>query len=150
MSEIEIGAVRAEDRDAWAALWDAYLAFYGTRRDTAVHEAAFAQLMSDDPATFRGALARIGGRPAGLVHWVWHPHMWRPEGAIYLQDLFVAPDARRGGMGAALIRHVYADADARGVPGVYWLTRADNAPARRLYDAVGSHSGFVRYDRAAA
>ena len=146
MSQIELRAVGAADRAAWAALWRDYLAFYGATRDAAAYDAAFAQLLSDDPATFRGLIAWRGDAAVGLVHWVRHPHMWRPEGTVYLQDLFVAPEARGTGLGRALIEAVYADADARGAPAVYWLTQAGN-PARALYDRMAERTDFVKYAR---
>ena len=146
MSDIELRPVVPANREAWAELWRAYLAFYGTELDAAAYDAAFAQLTSDDPGTFRGLIAWSGGAARGLVHWVWHPHMWRPAGAVYLQDLFVAPQARGMGVGRRLIEAVYADADARGAPSVYWLTQAGN-PARALYDRVATRTDFVKYAR---
>ena len=147
--ELRVAPPRAEDRAGWAALWRAYLAFYGAERDGAVYDAAFSQLMSDDPQAFRGLLAWRGGEMVGLVHWVWHPHMWRPEGIHYLQDLYVAEMARGTGAGRRLIEAVYDAADADGASGVYWLTQEDNAVARRLYDRIAVYGGFLRYDRPA-
>jgi GNAT superfamily N-acetyltransferase len=138
---------RAEDRARWAALWRGYLAFYGTTRDAATYDAAFAQLMSGDPQAFHGLLAWRGAEAVGLVHWVWHPHMWRPEGIHYLQDLYVAPEARGTGAGRRLIEAVYDAADAAGASGVYWLTQEGNAVGRRLYDRIGVATDFIRYDR---
>ena len=68
---------------------------------------------------------------AGLI---WHGHNWRVENVCYLQDLYVDPDVRGSGVGRALIEAVYAEADRRGTPAVYWLTQDFNQPARRLYD----------------
>lgn len=149
MTDLTLGTPRAADRAAWGALWRDYLAFYGTTRPERVYDAAFAQITSDDPRAFRGLLARRGGEAVGLVHWVWHPHMWRPEGIHYLQDLFVAEAARGTGAGRRLIEAVYDAADAAGAPGVYWLTQTGNATARRLYDALGTPTDFMRYDRPA-
>jgi ribosomal protein S18 acetylase RimI-like enzyme len=50
-------------------------------------------------------------------------------------------------VGRALIKAVYAAADARGADQVYWLTRSDNATARRLYDQVASATEFIKYRR---
>ena len=146
MSNMTLDAVQAADRAVWEPLWRDYLAFYETTLPGPAYDTAFAQLVSDDPGSFDGLIARRDGRAVGLVHWVWHPHMWRPAGTIYLQDLFTVPAARGMGVGRALIRAVYAAADARGAPAVYWLTQADN-PARALYDTVATRTGFVKYQR---
>jgi GNAT superfamily N-acetyltransferase len=149
MSDITLAAPVAANRADWARLWEAYLAFYQTSHPEAVFDAAFAKLLDQDPATFQGLIAWRGVEAVGLVHWVWHPHMWRPEGVIYLQDLFVAPAARGMGVGTALIKAVYADADSRAVPTVYWMTQSGN-PAAKLYDQVATRTDFVKYQRPAA
>jgi ribosomal protein S18 acetylase RimI-like enzyme len=59
----------------------------------------------------------------------------------------VAPEARGGGVGRALIEAVYARADAAGAARVYWLTHETNAPARKLYDQVATNAGFIQYRR---
>ncbi|KIT16152.1 GNAT family N-acetyltransferase [Jannaschia aquimarina] len=146
MNQFQLRAVMPGDKHQWAALWRDYLAFYRTEKPSDVYDAAFAQLMSGGSDTFSGLLAWLEGTAVGLVHWVVHPHLWRPEGIVYLQDLYVAPAARGTGVGRALIEAVYADADARGVPDVYWLTQDDN-PARALYDRVATRTNFVKYQR---
>jgi GNAT superfamily N-acetyltransferase len=108
---------------------------------------AWSRLLSDDVATFSGLLAWRGDAAIGLVHYVFHPHLWRPEGVCYLQDLVTTPAARGLGVGRALIEAVYDAADRHGVPRVYWSTQMENATARRLYDAVGVETSFLRYER---
>ncbi len=146
---IEIRELRADDREAWAALWEGYLDFYETRLPETVYEHTFTALLSDDPTSPSGYLALKEGQPAGLVHYLFHAHCWRPEGICYLQDLFTAPEARIAGVGRALIKAVYASADARGVPGVYWTTQEFNHPARILYDDIGALTPFIKYQRPA-
>jgi GNAT superfamily N-acetyltransferase len=65
----------------------------------------------------------------------------------YLQDLYAVPEARGQGVGRALIKAVYAAADAAGAPSVYWMTQEFNTEARRLYDRVGTLTPFVKYQR---
>ncbi|UWQ20955.1 GNAT family N-acetyltransferase [Jannaschia sp. W003] len=146
--DITLKAVEPADREAWAALWRDYLVFYGTARDRTAYDAAFAQLLSDDPHSFAGRLALSRGRVIGLAHWVWHPHMWNPGGVIYLQDLYVAPRERGRGVASRLIAAAYEDADRRGAASVYWLTQCGN-PARALYDRVAERTEFVKYQRSA-
>ncbi|MGB5557212.1 MAG: GNAT family N-acetyltransferase [Paracoccaceae bacterium] len=143
---VEIRKVHGGDYDEWHRLWTGYLAYYETELPEATKRHAFDRLLSDASAC-NGYLAVEGERPVGLVHYIFHEHMWRPEGVCYLQDLYSDPEARGTGVGRALIEAVYAAADAKGVPRVYWLTQDFNATARRLYDRIGKLSPFIKYDR---
>jgi len=143
----QIRPLRAADEAEWRDLWTAYLDFYETSVDEPVYRATFDRLLSDDPHEFHARVAERDGRLIGLVHYLFHRHCWRVEDVVYLQDLYVAPDARGGGVGRALIEAVYAEADAAGCPAIYWLTQDFNAPARRLYDRVARVTPFIKYAR---
>ena len=112
-----------------------------------MYQSTFARLLGDDPQDFSGLLAVRGGRPVGLVHFLFHRHCWKIENTCYLQDLFAEPAARGTGVGRALIEAVYAAADAAGTPSVYWLTQDTNTTARRLYDRIGTLTPFIEYAR---
>lgn len=112
--QIIIRPVAQSDRADWARLWTAYLDFYETTVPPEVYDTSFARLLRGDTGDFRGALAVLGDRPVGLVHYVYHAHMWRTEPVCYLQDLYADPEVRGTGIGRALIEHVYAAADRDG------------------------------------
>jgi GNAT superfamily N-acetyltransferase len=135
------------DRSEWGDLWAAYLEFYGTSRSQEVFDLYFARLLGDDPQDFHGLVAEQDGRLVGLAHYLFHRHGWSVENTCYLQDLYVLPNARGGGVGRKLIEAVYAAADAQGAPSVYWLTQDFNSEARRLYDRIGTVSPFIKYVR---
>jgi GNAT superfamily N-acetyltransferase len=147
-SELVIRPPGPEDRAAWARLWTGYLAFYRTELPPEAYDTLFARLLAPGPDGPFGLLAVAGDRPVGLVHYLYHLHCWRPEGAVYLQDLFADPEVRGQGVGRALIEAVYAAADAAGRPYVYWLTQEFNHTARQLYDRVAVQTPFIRYVRA--
>jgi len=147
IESLAIRPLQAGDRADWGALWKAYLGFYETGVTPEIYDATFARLI--DPAvTAMGCfLAVEGARPVGLVHYITHPHNWRIEDVVYLQDLYADPSVRGRGAGRALIEAVYAEADRRGTPSVYWLTQDFNAEARRLYDRIATLTPFVKYQR---
>ena len=101
-----------------------------------VHAAAF-------PAAERWTAEAIAGllaMPAcfGLLH---------PAGGMLLGramaeeaevlTVAVAPDARRRGIGTALIARAVGEASARGARSLFLEVSAENAPARQLYGAAG-------------
>ena len=134
------------DEPHWRRLWSAYLAFYETEVSEEVVQTTFARLLSDDEPMW-GLVAEIDGQPVGLVHYIFHRHCWKIEDACYLQDLYADPAVRGTGVGRALIEAVYAAADAKGAPGVYWLTQDFNTTARKLYDRIGQVTPFIKYQR---
>ncbi|HYJ50618.1 MAG TPA: GNAT family N-acetyltransferase [Microbacterium sp.] len=141
-----LAPLTADDREDWVTLWHGYLEFYEEELSQAQTELTFARLI-DAAYPIHGALARNdSGTAVGLVHWLTHPATWSDGPYCYLEDLFVSTDARGGGAGAALIEHVRAWAQGAGCSKVYWLTQHDNDTARRLYDRVARHSGFVQYE----
>lgn len=142
-----IRPIRADDEAEWRRLWTAYLEFYETSVPEAVYVSSFARLLSDDANDFNGMIAELDGRPVGLVHYLFHRHMWKLENTCYLQDLYADPDVRGTGIGRALIEAVYKAADEQGCPSVYWLTQDFNETARKLYDRVATLTPFIRYNR---
>jgi GNAT superfamily N-acetyltransferase len=145
---LEIRPIEPTDRAAWEPLWNGYNAFYGREGATAlapeITEVLWQRLY--DPAEPVFALvAVLDGRLAGLAHFLFHRSTTRIEPVCYLQDLFTSAESRGRGVGRALIESVHAQARDAGAKRVYWQTRADNATARRLYDQVARHLGFIVY-----
>jgi GNAT superfamily N-acetyltransferase len=140
-----IEPITAADRAEWLQLWHGYLTFYESELSTVVTDDVFARLVAD--VELHGAIARDEqGDAVGIVHWLFHASTWTTAASCYLEDLFVAPGTRGGGVGRALIEHVRGQAAAAGAQKVYWLTQRTNATARALYDQVASDTGFVHYE----
>lgn len=147
MSEITTRPLLESDRPAWAALWQAYLDFYEQELAAEVTDSLFERLLSD--LGHNGCVAVRDGELVGFVHYLFHDSTWSTDATCYLEDLYVDPGLRGGGVGRKLIEAVYAAADAepRASGRVYWHTHDHNARARRLYDHVGTLTEFVKYER---
>ena len=133
------------DRAAWEALARGYKDFYNTPTGDAEYDRAWNRLLTHDGVF--GLAAWTDGRLVGIAHYLFHTSVWAAT-TCYLQDLFTAPAARGHGVARALIEAVAAQARERGAARYYWLTQEHNAVARVLYDKVGKHHGFIRYDYA--
>jgi GNAT superfamily N-acetyltransferase len=57
---------------------------------------------------------------------------------IYLEDLFVKPDARGKGVGRALLAHLAETALARGCARLEWAVLDWNRPAIGFYESLGA------------
>jgi GNAT superfamily N-acetyltransferase len=153
-SSLRLGPLRPEDRAAWEPLARGYKAFYATEVDDAGYEAAWQRLLGGGdmlglgawlPADGSDAAPAGGERLVGIAHALFHASTWS-AGSCYLQDLFTAADVRGQGVAGALIGHLAQLAHARGADRLHWLTHHSNARARRLYDRLAVHKGFIRYD----
>lgn len=131
---MKIREPRTDDEAAWRALWTGYLEFYEASVPEAVYATTFRRLLDPERRAQRAFLAvDDADTPIGLVHYIFHPHNWHEEDVVYLQDLYVSPDARGTGAGRALIEAVYDAADAEGSPSVYWLTQDFNNKIGRAH-----------------
>lgn len=146
---LRLGELADADRAAWEPLARGYKAFYETEVDAAGYEQAWQRLRGGAPLLGLGAWlpdeSGRGERLVGIAHAVFHGSIWADR-VCYLQDLFVDPAVRGQGVAAALIAHLAQCARDQGAARYYWLTQDSNARARRLYDRVAAHHGFIRYD----
>jgi GNAT superfamily N-acetyltransferase len=141
---IDIRPIGEDERDAWNPLWAEYLAFYKTTLTGDICDLAWTRFHDPDEQIF--ALGGyVDGDLLGIAHYLFHRSTWATHRYCYLEDLFVADTARGQGLGRALIEAVYARAEAANASRVYWLTQADNAQARALYDKVADNLGFIQY-----
>jgi len=136
--------VRAEDEMAWRELWAGYLEFYEATLPDAVTDATWTRIISMDE-TFQAIVAEIEGEVVGFANLVLHDFTWSDRPAGLLHDLFVRPEVRGSGAGRAMIQHVIDQGKREGWNRVYWMTKEDNAVARRLYDTFAPADGFIRY-----
>jgi GNAT superfamily N-acetyltransferase len=142
----EIRPLRASDRTQWERLWHGYLRFYRQHLPPSVTEATFTRLIDEGSQPY-GLVAEQEGVLLGFAHYLFHPTTWSRTDICYLEDLYVDPAARGGGIGRALIQAVYGAADRASAPSVYWLTQEFNAEGRALYDTLAHRTSFVRYER---
>ncbi len=63
---------------------------------------------------------------------------WLGRPGLYLEDLFVHPEARGRGYGRRLLAHLARIAEARGCPRMEWSVLDWNAPAIGFYRALGA------------
>ena len=136
--------LRWEDHDQWLALWNDYLCFYETIIDESVKEVIWSRLL-DPQEPMGGFLAWDGTKAVGLVHYIRHRSTWATDDYCYLEDLFVNPDQRGGGVGRKLIEQIYSTAHEMECARVYWHTHESNSRAQCLYNHIATRSGFIEY-----
>ena len=78
-------------------------------------------------------LSEIGGVPVGVAVFFTNFSTWEGKGGLYLEDLFVSPEARGAGVGKALLVHLAGIAVTRGYARFEWSVLDWNLPAIGFY-----------------
>jgi GNAT superfamily N-acetyltransferase len=137
---VRVDRLRPGEGDRWrsirlTALAEASYAFGTTHAEASQWNAARWETQVVEFATF---VAVVDGRDVGVARGASHPRGDVRE----LISMWVAPTARRQGVGALLIDSVAAWAEAAGATALVLDVIVDNAPAIALYEAAG----FLRFD----
>ena len=87
---------------------------------------------------FEAYLAVEKGSSVGyaIVFETYSTFLARPS--LYIEDLFVRPEARRRGIGTALLRYLAAEAVARGCGRMEWTVLDWNELAQGTYHRIGA------------
>lgn len=78
-----------------------------------------------------------GPEPAGLAVLRFRPALYQDSLDVYLEELYVVPGRRGGGLGRALMDRALAVARERGAAWIHLGTSEDDVAARRLYERLG-------------
>jgi len=142
---MEIRRALPADLPALAPMFDRYRQFYGRPADPERASAFLAARMDRGESVV--FLALEAGRAVGFVQL--YPGFSSVGAArtFVLNDLYVEPDARRGGAGRGLVAAAIAHARAAGAAGLSLQTGVGNQAAQRLYERLGwrRQTDFLEY-----
>jgi GNAT superfamily N-acetyltransferase len=83
-------------------------------------------------------IAELAGEAVGFALFHGNFSTWECRPGIWLEDLYVPPEHRRHGIGAALLRRVAEITIERSGTRLEWVVLDWNAPAIRLYERVAA------------
>ncbi len=95
-------------------------------------------LFGPSPSVFAHVVDE-GGRIEGVAIWFVNYSTWTGRHGIFLEDLFVSPDARGKGYGRALMRALAALCVERGYSRLDWSVLDWNEPSIGFYRSLGAH-----------
>lgn len=87
---------------------------------------------------FETLICRLDGRPIGLALYFFTYSTFLGQPSLYLEDLFVLPEARGIGAGRALLRALARIAVRRGCGRMEWTVLDWNTPSIRFYRRLGA------------
>jgi GNAT superfamily N-acetyltransferase len=103
-----------------------------------VTEQTLARQLADEDPPFECLIASLDGEPAGFALFFRTYSTWLGQPGIWLEDLFVAPEARRRGVGRALLQRLAAIAEERACGRLEWSVLEWNQPAIEFYASLGA------------
>jgi GNAT superfamily N-acetyltransferase len=92
-------------------------------------------------------VGELDGVPQGFALFFTNFSTWRGQPGLYLEDLFVRPDARGHGLGKGLFVHLAGIALERGCARMEWAVLDWNTPALDFYASLGAKGmeGWTTY-----
>ena len=102
--------------------------------------------LMDPGHVVKGFLAKANDSLVGLAHIREMPRPLHGKYGGFLDDLFVAPEARGTGAVEALYDAMKQLARERGWDSVRWITAENNYRARAVYDRVATKTQWVTYE----
>ncbi len=84
-------------------------------------------------------LAEMDGAVVGFALWFYTFSTFRGRHGIWLEDLFVRPEARRAGAGTALLRGLAERCAEEGLGRLEWSVLDWNTSAIAFYKRLGAH-----------
>ncbi len=129
----------ANDLDALAGLFDAYRQFYRQSSDIVAVRAFLAERLSRDESIV--LIAKYDNAAVGFTQLYPLFSSVRMGRTFLLNDLYVAPQARRLGAARALLDAACGFARERGALGLELETGSDNLTAQALYRSAGWELG---------
>ncbi|GAA3198375.1 GNAT family N-acetyltransferase [Actinocorallia longicatena] len=97
-------------------------------------------LFGESPAVFAHIAEDASGEAVGFALWFLSYSTWEGRHGIYLEDLYVTPEARGGGHGKALLQRLAAIAVERGYGRFEWSVLDWNEPSIGFYKGLGARA----------
>ncbi|TAJ72343.1 MAG: GNAT family N-acetyltransferase [Phenylobacterium sp.] len=94
-------------------------------------------LFGENPRSFC-EIAEHDGQPVGFALWFYNYSTFQGRAGIYLEDLFVRPEARGVGAGKALLRKLAQRCMDADLGRLEWAVLNWNTPSIEFYDSLGA------------
>lgn len=108
-------------------------------------DAAFHGLLFGSPVRAHALIAEWDGAPVGFALWYFAVSTFTASTKLYVEDVFVAPEARNRGIGRAIFADLARRALGAGSSGMEWSVLDWNAPSIAFYRSIGAkpHAGWT-------
>ena len=101
-------------------------------------DAAAKRLLADIGRRIHVLLAEVDGKPVGYAIYLFTYSSFLARPTLYLEDVFVLPDHRRGGIGRMFFQALHRAARRERCGRMEWVVLDWNTPAHRFYRKLGA------------
>ena len=101
-------------------------------------EADFAAALFGPSPKAHALIVEHDGQPAGFAIYFYNFSTFLGRPGIYVEDVFIRPEFRRGGFGRAIFKYLAQKAVAENCGRMEWWVLDWNEPARGFYDKLGA------------
>ena len=103
--------------------------------------------MFSDGATAHGLICEQDGKAIGFAVYFFNYSTWQGRNGLYLEDLYIDPEARGNGAGKAMLKALAKIAVANDCGRFEWSVLDWNTPAIKVYDSLGAkpQNEWIRY-----
>jgi len=95
-------------------------------------------LFAEHPALFCDLIETEAGEVVGFGIWFLNYSTWTGTHGIYLEDLYIRPQHRAGGLGASYLKHLATLCIERGYHRLQWWVLDWNEAAISFYTKIGA------------
>ena len=114
------------------------LATYEKLADQVVGDAETLRRSLFEQRAAEALIVERGGEAVGYAIFFTTFSTFETRSGVWLEDVYVRPEHRRGGIGAAVMEHLAELALERGHVRLEWCALTWNEPALRFYDQLGA------------
>lgn len=137
---IQIRLATSDDADTISQMILDLAEFQKHADEVKASPSALRQQLSQELPPFECLIAEMDGSPAGFALFYDFYSTWEGSPGIYLEDLFVYPDARGKGIGKLLLSRLTDIATSRGCTRLDWMVQNSNSSAQNFYANFGARS----------
>jgi GNAT superfamily N-acetyltransferase len=142
----KVRALGDKDFFSWLGLFEGYSEFYKSELTDEKALQVWSWIIDKNHVLTGAVAVNDEGDFVGLAHYREVPNTLTATRGLFLDDLFVTPEARSTGIGRSLIQFAKDYATTEHLSTMQWITAADNETAQRLYDDVATRTDWVTYE----
>ena len=147
MSELEIRAATQQDASLILHFIKELAEYERAANEVVATVSDIESCLFAPDTTTEAIICTLNNTPVGFAVYFLNFSTWLGRDGLYLEDLYVTPDARGYGAGKQMLKHLAVKAVERGCGRFEWNVLDWNEPAIRFYESIGAEAqhGWTGY-----